>query len=266
YYHRLGTAQSEDQLVFERPDEPKWGFGSAVSEDGHYLVVTVWKGTGPQNLVYFQDLRQRTRLGGPSLVPLVDDFRAEYRFLGNRGSRFWFFTDESAPRGRIVSIDVTRPEAGFKEELPQREATLQSASLVGGKLITEYLVDASSRVEVHELDEQKMTVLDLPGIGSAGGFGGRMDDTETFYSFTSFTTPTTIYRYDIASGKSEVVWAPKVDFDGSQYTIEQVFFESKDGTRVPMFLTYKKGLKKDGTNPTLLYGYGGFSVSLTPYF
>ena len=263
FYHRLGTPQSEDTLVFERPDEPTWGFGANVTEDGRYLVITVWKGTSPKNRVYVQDLRRR-RVTAPT--PLIDSFDAEYRFLGNRGTTFFFFSDKDAPRGRILSTDVAHRRPTWDEVLPESGDTLQSASLVGGKLIASYLADVKSKVVVHELDGALVRELPLPGLGEAGGFAGTFDDPETFFYFTSFTQPTTIYRYDVASGESELFREPQVDFRGGDYSAHQVFYESADGTRVPMFLVHKKGLKKTGDHPTLLYGYGGFSVSLSPGF
>jgi len=270
YYHRIGTPQSDDVLVYERPDEPKWGFGGMVTEDGRYLVVSVWKGTGPKNMVLYQDLA-RTRSGqkpaGDAMQTLVGEFDAKFDFIGNRGPIFWFVTDLASPRGRIIAIDVRKPDrASWTELVPHGEDALQGASTVGGRIFAEYLHDAHSRVAVHDPKGKHLGDVKLPGLGSVGGFSGRREHTETFYAYTSFNTPATIYRYDIKSGKSTVLREPKVAFDKDSFETEQVFVTSKDGTRVPMFITHRKGLARDGNNPTLLYGYGGFNVSLAPYF
>jgi prolyl oligopeptidase len=274
YYHRIGAPQSEDVLVYERPDQPKWGFSPVVSEDGRYLIVSVWKGTGPKNLLLYQDLTRNKpgqkggkESGKEAMNTLIGEFDAAFNFVGNQGPVFWFYTDLDAPRGRLVAIDTRKPaKESWVELVPQGPDALQGASVVGNRFFIEYLKDARSRVAVHDLKGKHLGDVELPGLGSAGGFKGKKNHTETFYSYTSFTSPTTIYRYDIKSGKSTVLRAPKVDFDGSDYETQQVFFQSKDGTKVPMFLTHKKGLARDGQAPTLLYGYGGFNVSLTPSF
>jgi prolyl oligopeptidase len=267
YYHRLGTPQEKDVLIHERPDEPKWGFGPTVTEDGRYLVVSVWKGTGPKNLVLYQDLKKSKPGAKGQMVTLVGEFEGKFDFIGNQGPIFWFVTDLDAPRGRLVAIDIRKPhKKDWRELVAQGADPVQTASTVGGKIFVEYLHDAHSRIAVHAPSGAHLGDVQLPGLGSAGGFGGRKQHTETFYSFTSFTAPDTIFRYDLKTGKSEVFRAPKVAFDGSQYESTQVFVTSKDGTKVPMFITHKKGMKLDGNNPTLLYGYGGFNISLTPFF
>jgi prolyl oligopeptidase len=263
YYHRLGAPQSEDTLIYERRDHKDWGFGGTVTDDGRYLVVNVWQGTDPKNRLFYKDLKAKDA----KVVELMADADAAYNFISNDGPVFWIQTDLNAPRGRVIAVDTRRPErANWKEVIPQADETLESANVVGNQFIASYLKDARTAVKVFKLDGQLVRELTLPGIGTAAGFGGKRRDTETFYSFTSFTVPTTIYRYDTASGKSEVYRQPKVDFNPADYETKQVFYTSKDGTRVPMFITHKKGLKLDGTNPTLLYGYGGFNVSLTPAF
>ncbi|HEU5059475.1 MAG TPA: prolyl oligopeptidase family serine peptidase [Kofleriaceae bacterium] len=267
YYHRLGDPQEKDTLIYERPDEPKWGFGASVTEDGRYLVVSVWKGTGPKNLVLYQDLKHTRPGTRGDMKTLVGTFEGKFDFVGNEGPIFWFVTDVDAPRGRLIAIDIRKPDRkSWKQLVPQSADAVQTASSVGNKIFVEYLHDAHSRIAVHSPTGKHLGDVALPGLGSAGGFGGRKKHTETFYSYTSFTQPDTIYRYDIKSGKSEVFRAPKVAFDGSKYESVQVFVNSKDGTRVPMFITHKKGMALDGNNPTLLYGYGGFNVSMTPYF
>jgi prolyl oligopeptidase len=268
WYHRLGTPQSEDQLIYERPDQPRWYIGSDVTEDGRYLIVGIRKGTGPQNLLLYQDLKGTTpaRRKG-KLVELIKEWEAEYSVLGNDGPLFYLKTDLEAPRGRIIAIDLRKPDRKhWKELVPQAAEPIADASIVGDKLFVEYMVDARSAVKVHDLRGKHLRDVDLPGIGSAGGFRGKRTDAQTFYAFTSFSQPNAVYRYDLASGKSQVWREPTVDFAGDRYETHQVFYASKDGTRIPMFVVHKKGLARDGDNPTLLYGYGGFSVSMTPFF
>ncbi len=263
YYHRLGTAQADDRLVYHRTDQPDWGFQGGVSEDGRYLIVTVTQGTDPKNRVFYQDLATP----GAPVVELLNDFDASYNFVDNDGPVFWFVTDLNAPRSRLIAIDTRNPaRANWREVIPQASETLTGASVVGGRLIANYLKDARSQVKVFGLDGQFVREVELPGIGSAGGFGGKRADPETFYSFTSFSTPATIFRYDVATGVSSVFRAPQVAFNPADYETRQVFYQSKDGTRVPMFITHRRGLRLNGRNPTLLYGYGGFNISLTPSF
>jgi prolyl oligopeptidase len=263
YYHRVGTPQSDDVLVFERPDQPEYGFGASVSEDGRWLVITVWKGTDDRYMVYYKDLTEP--YGIP--IQLIGGFDHEYSFLGNDGRVFYFKTNFEAPRGRVIAIDTQRPETEhWKELIPEAEETLDGVSLVGNLFFADYLKDAKSQVKLFQLDGTFLREVEFEGIGSASGFSGRRTDTETFYGFSSFDTPPSSYRYDILTGESRLLRRAGVQFDGSQYEVEQVFYESKDGTRIPMFLTYRKGLTLDGNNPTLLYGYGGFNIPLTPGF
>jgi prolyl oligopeptidase len=201
------------------------------------------------------------------VVKLLDDFDARYQFIDNDGPVFWFQTDLDAPRGRVIAIDTRHPEkANWKTLVPQATDTLESSTVVSDLFLLSYLKDARTDVRVHDLSGKFLRNVDLPGIGTSTGFAGKRSDKETFYAFTSFISPTTIYRYEPTTGKSSIFRQPKVDFDATKYETKQVFYNSKDGTRVPMFLTYKKGLKLNGQNPTLLYGYGGFDISLTPSF
>ncbi len=263
YYHQLGGPQSEDVLVYDRPDQKEWGFGGEVTEDGGYLIITVWKGTERKNLIFFKNLAQPD---GP-VVELIDEFENQYDFVGNDGPIFWLRTDNKAPRYRLIAIDIRNPARyNWKEVIPQSKDTLRNVSLVNDMFIASYLHNAYSKIKIFSFDGAHVRDIELPGLGSAFGFGGKREDVETFYSFTSFTTPGTIYRYDMKTGSSEVFREPKVDFDPNDYQTEQVFYESKDGTPIPMFMTHKKGLKLDGNNPTLLYGYGGFNIALTPSF
>jgi len=263
YFHRLGTAQSEDRLIYERRDNKEMMFGGGVSDDGHYLIIHVSQGTSPKTRVYYKDLTQPDS----PVVKLLDDFDAQYLFIDNDGPVFWFQTDLDAPRGRILAVDTRRPErTNWKTVVAQGTDKLEFASVVNNSFLLGYLKDARTEVRVHDLSGKHLRDVDLPGIGTAVGFTGKRKDKETFYAYTSFISPTTIYRYDPVAGKSSIFRQPKVDFDASRYETKQVFYNSKDGTRVPMFLTYKKGIKLDGQNPTLLYAYGGFDISLTPAF
>jgi prolyl oligopeptidase len=263
YFHKLGAPQAEDVLVYERPDQKDWLFNGAVTEDGNYLIVTVFQGTDVKNRVYFKDLKAKDA----SVVKLLDDFDAAYTFIGNEGTRFWFQTDLQAPRGKVIEIDVAKPErANWKTIVPETKETLQGTSLVDHKFVLNYLKDAYTQVKIYDTAGKFVNEVQFPEIGSAEGFGGKATDKETFYSFTGFTTPATIYRYDFTTGKSTIFRQPKVEFNPGDFETKQVFYTSKDGTKVPMFITHKKGLKLDGNNPTYLYGYGGFNISLTPAF
>jgi prolyl oligopeptidase len=263
YYHKLGTPQAEDILVYERPDQKDWLFSGSVTEDGNYLVVTIYQGTDVKNRVYYKDLKAKDA----PVIKLLDDFDAAYTFVGNEGSRFWFQTDLGAPRGKIVEVDVAKPaRANWKVIVPESKETLQGTSFVNHKFVLNYLKDAYTQVKIYDTAGKFVNEIAFPGIGTAEGFGGKATDNETFYAFTGFTTPTTIYRYDFTTRKSTIFRQPKVEFNPSDFETKQVFYTSKDGTKVPMFITYKKGLKLDGNNPTYLYGYGGFNISLTPAF
>ncbi|PSR18377.1 S9 family peptidase [filamentous cyanobacterium CCP3] len=263
FYHRIGTPQSEDVLVYERPDQKEWGFGGGVTEDGRYLIISVWKGTDPNNLVFYKDLSDPDS----PVVELISEFEASYSFVDNDGPLFWFTTDLEAPKGRLIAIDIARPEKEhWQEIIPESEDTLEGVGLLNNQFVADYLKDAYTTIRIFSLTGELVRQVVLPGIGSAGGFDGKREDTETFYSFTSFTVPPAIYRYDMVTGVSTLYRQPEVDFDPDAYTTTQVFYASKDGTRVPMFITHKTGLELNGQNPTLLYGYGGFSISLTPSF
>ena len=265
HYHRIGTEQAADPLVYHRPDQKEWTFGASVTEDGKYVGISIFRGTSRKSAFSYRELSAGT--GNAPVVDLLTDFDAIYSFLGNEGPIFYFRTNLDAPRGRIISIDVNSPQrAAWREVVPELDETLDAASLVGGRFVGTYLRDACSRVRVFELDGRPVRDVKLPGLGTASGFGGRKDRSETFFTFTSFTTPTSVFRHDVATGETKLFKAPKLDFDASLYETKQVFYSSKDGTRVPMFLVHKKGLKADGSHPTFLYGYGGFNVSLTPTF
>lgn len=263
YYHKVGTSQSEDKLIYERPDHKEWGFGGEVTEDGMYLIINVWKDTDPRNLIFYKDLtKQDSRV-----VELISEFENDYRFLGNDGKIFYFLTDYQAPRKRIIAINIENPDRkNWREVIPQVDETIADANLVGNYIIVSYLKDAYTQTKLYDLSGKFIREVKYPTIGTASGFYGRRNDTETFYTFTSFAVPPTIYRYNLATGVSEVFRQPSVKFNPEEIEVKQVFYRSKDGTRVPMFIVHKKGIRLDGNNPTLLYGYGGFNISLTPSF
>lgn len=263
YYHRLGDSQDKDVLTYERKDQKEWGFRGEVTEDGRYLIISVWRGTETKNQVFYK------RLDSPDavVVELLAGFDAEYEFIGNDGSVFWFLTDLDAPLRRVIAIDAEHPaREQWRELIPQAEHVVSGASVVGDRFLIAYLKDAATQVRVFDLTGRLEREIALPAIGQASGFAGRRKDGETFYQFTNFTTPSTVYRYDLGEGASTVFRQPKVDFDPQVYGTKQVFYHSKDGTRVPMFITHRKGLKLDGNNPTLVYAYGGFDISITPSF
>ncbi|MDQ3198646.1 MAG: prolyl oligopeptidase family serine peptidase, partial [Verrucomicrobiota bacterium] len=263
FFHQLGTPQAEDKLVYERPDHKDWLFSGTVTEDGHYLIIDVSQGTDPKNRIFYRDLTKPEA----KVVELLPHGDAAYNFIGNKGATFWFRSDLGAPLGRIIAIDTTQPLPAKPHELVAESTDkLESVSLVGERFVANYLKDAHSLVKLSKLDGSPEGEIALPGLGSAAGFTGKRSDQETFYSFTSYTTPITIYRYDFGALKSEALFTPKVQFNHDDYMTEQVFYTSADGTKVPMFISYKKGLTKNGQNPTYLYGYGGFDISLTPSF
>lgn len=263
YYHVLGTPQSKDALIYERPDQKEWGFGGVVTDDGAYLVISIWKGTEQKNRIYVKDLSKPDS----AVTPMLDAFDAEYTFIDNDGPLFWFVTDKDATRQRIVGINVHHPEpAEWQEIVPQADETLASANVVNNQFLVQYMKDAHTVVRRFDLAGKPLDDVALPGIGSAGGFSGKRSDTETFYSYSSFTTPATVYRLDPASGQSTVFRAPKVAMNPADYETTQVFYASKDGTRIPMFVTARKGIVLDGNNPCLLYGYGGFNIPIEPGF
>jgi prolyl oligopeptidase len=262
-YHRAGTPQSADTLVYWRPEHPDWQYQGEVSDDGRWLVISAVRGTNQRQRIFVRDLAE------PYAMPLElnDNFDHEFSFVGNDGRRLFFKTDLDAPRRRLIAIDLEKPRPqDWKEIIPQSEATMTQASLVGDRFIACYLKDVVSQAKVFSLDGRWVRDVPLPGIGTAIGFVGKRTDTETFYSFSNFATPPSIYRYQIADGANGLWRRAEVKFNPDDYEVHQVFYHSRDGTRVPMFLAYKKGLVRDGRNPTLLYGYGGFNIALPPVF
>jgi prolyl oligopeptidase len=265
YFHRLGSKQSDDLLIYERKDQPDWMFGGSVTDDGRYLVVSVSRSTEPKNLVLYRDLSKKN--AESTVETLIGEWDASYQFLGNTKDKFYFLTDNDAPRYRIIEVDLKHPDkAHWKELVKQSGDTLQNVSVVNHLFVAEYMKDAHSAVKLFDEKGKSAGAIELPGLGTAGGFSGRTRDKETFYTFSSFTTPPSIYRFDLTTKENSLFKAPKVAFDASPYETKQVFYTSKDGTRVPMFITAKKGIAMDGSNPTILYGYGGFNIPIQPTF
>ncbi|MEM6672761.1 MAG: prolyl oligopeptidase family serine peptidase [Planctomycetota bacterium] len=263
HYHALGTPQSEDVLVHDDPDHPERSFAVLPSEDGRWLALYGREGTARKNRLWFKDLAAGD---GADWNRRFDDFDAQYVPLGNVGSTFWLRTDQGAPRGRIVTVDASDPTAPLVEVVPESQSVLSTASYVGDRLFLTYLEDALTRVAMVKPDGTPIGDVPLPGIGTASGFGGDIGDTETFFSFSAYTSPTSTYRFDLEDGSVSLVRRPDVPFDSDAYETKQVFYRSKDGTRVPMFVTHRKGQELDGDQPTLLYGYGGFNIAMRPSF
>jgi prolyl oligopeptidase len=263
YFHRLGTPMSDDALIYAQPDNPEWGYTATVTDDGLHLVITVWKGTDDRYQIVHQVLTD------PDAEPeiLIEGFDNDYTLVGNVGNELYFRTNKEAPRNRLIAIDVDNPDPeSWREVIPQAADVLNDVSLVGGKIIAEYMQDAQTVVKIFDLSGDQSGTVNLPGIGTAAGFAGKLDDPETFFVYTSYNTPTTVNRLDVETGAVTVFRKPEVHFDSNDYIVKQVFYESKDGTRVPMFISHRKDIELDGNTPTMLYGYGGFNVSQTPGF
>ena len=268
YYHELGTEQSEDKLIYQRQDEPEWGFNATVSDAGNYVVFNVSHGTDERNRVYYLALGDAAKptLDG-NVVKLLDDFDASYDFIGNDGTTLYFLTNLDAPRYRVIAIDTDHPSRNrWMEIIDESEDVLEDVRIVNEQLVASYLHDAHSRIAIYAKDGTFEKNIALPTLGAVSSISGERDDREMFYAFASFVYPTTIYRYDFETGTTTVFRSPEIAFDGGAFVTTQVFYHSKDGTRVPMFVTHKRGLELDGNNPTYLYGYGGFNISLRPRF
>ncbi len=263
YYHRRGTDQDADTLVYQRPDRKEWGFQGQVSEDGRFLIISVWQGTSRHNRLYYQDL---SRPGCP-VVPLLDDYDASYTFLHNIGGLFHFQTDLEAPNGRIIAIDIAKPKRpAWRSVVPEGEDPMAGVAVLNNSFVVTYLHDVVDVVRTFDFEGRPTGGIDLPGLGSVSGFAGDSDATETYFTFNSYLNPGEIHHFDFSTGRSTLFRKPEINFDFSGYETERRFYESPDGTRVPLFLVHRRGLSLDGTNPTLLYGYGGFNISLNPLF
>ena len=263
YFHEIGKPQSEDLLVYERPNQPKQGLYAWVTEDGKYLLIQVSQGTDTKNGLFYKDLRNPTS----KVIELLSDFDASYDFVTNLGSKFIIRTDLNAPKQKVISIDINEPLSDRWETIiPESTETLRSVSHIGGLFIANYLKDARTEIRRFKTNGNPLPPVKLPGLGTAAGFGGKSDQTETFYYFTSFTSPGAVYRYDVTRNASTLFKAPETQFNRDHYESRQIFATSRDGTKIPMFIVSKKNLKLDGKNPTLLYAYGGFNISLRPSY
>lgn len=265
YYHALGTPQDRDQLVYARPDQPEWLFDTTVTDDGRFLLIYQSEGTEPKNRVFVKDLSHP----GSSVEAFLDRFDAEYTVVGNDGDTFYVKTDYAAPRGRLVAIDRTTPApADWRILVPEGAdaSVMSSVTMVHETFAVVWMTDAHEAATLYALDGSVVGTIGLPGLGTIGSIEARRRDSEAFYAFSSFTAPTTIYRFDATTGTSSIFRQPSTPFASENYETRQVFYQSKDGTRIPMFVSYRKGLRRNGLNPTYLYGYGGFNVSLTPSY
>ena len=268
YYHRIGTPQSQDQLVYQRKDLPTWLTLGEVSEDGRYLVIVVTRGADPRNRLYVKQLGDpaEPNIGAP-VKPLIEDDDAEYTYVGNVGTAFYIRTDKDAPNRRVITLDVRDPAPGkWQTVIRESKNAIENLTMTGGRIAVQYLVDVKSEVKLFDLRGNATETIALPGVGSVFGLSGRFDSPELFYSFSSPLYPTTVFRYDRVSKRSTPFEAASSKFDAGGYETKQLWATSKDGTRIPYFVTARKGLSLDKSNPTLLYGYGGFSISETPYY
>lgn len=263
YFHSLGQDQSEDELIYRRPDEPKWGFSPITTEDGQYLVIQNWKGSEPKAQVFIQSLGKSSS----DVQPLITGFEADYNFVASDGDTLFFMTDDDAPRQRVIGIDVNQPaEKNWTTIVAESDDVIESVSLLGDTFYVTYLKDAKNIVQKFDIDGKPMGELALPGVGSISGFGGRRNASETFFKFENYVTPASIYRLDLTTGEINAWRQPKVAFDVNNFVTEQTFATSKDGTKVPVTITRRKDSLRDQNHPTLLYGYGGFNISIVPRF
>jgi len=261
-YHRLGTDPAGDAVVYYNPEHPDWTYGASVTDDGRWLIISTGVGTRDGNRVSCLDLSD----AAARPIDLVDTFNNEYGFVGNDGATLYFVTNNDAPNRRLVAINADRPNRQWKQVIAQTDSPLLSVSWMDRRFICVYLKDVTAQVRLFASDGTPVQTQDFPALGTISGFAGRDTDTETFYSYQSMTTPPSVYRFDLKTGRSTLLETTKVGFDPGRFVCRQVFYTSKDGTRVPMFIAHKKGLVLNGDNPTLLNGYGGFDISLRPYF
>jgi prolyl oligopeptidase len=266
FYHRLGTTQDKDLLVHQDEQDKERGFSGSVSDDGKLLLIYVWKGSARKNGLLWLPLKNGAYVGGkPQTLTLA--FDAEYAPIGSNGNTLWIRSDAGAPKGHVVAVDLTKPDRkNWKTIVGEQKDALTSASVVGGQVFAQYLKDAASLVRVHTTAGKPVREVALPGVGTASGFAGRFDRNETFFSYTSLTAPATIYRLDVKTGKATLFKKPTTAFDTDSFETRREFVTSKDGTKVPIFIAHRKGIKLDGSNPVLLYAYGGFNVSETPTY
>lgn len=263
YYHKVGTPQSQDQLVYESKEHALRNYYGQTTDDERFLILNASEGASGANALYYKDLSQPNS----TIQPIVDNFESQYNVVDNMGGKLIVMTNKNAPRYRLVLIDPKKPqEQNWKTIVPQSDNVMEGVSSVGGRLIVTYMKDAASQVVVYDQNGKQLNSVTLPGIGTVSGFNGDKEDKEVFFTFTSFTYPPTIFRYEVPSNKVTQFRKTEVNVDTDAFETKQIFYTSKDGTKVPMFIVHKKGLKLDGTNPTYLYAYGGFNISMTPGF
>ncbi len=263
YFHKLGTSQADDQLIYERPQNKDWGFYSTVSDEGDYLLISVSQGTDSRNRFFYKSLTEKNT----PVVELIIDLEAEYSFLGNDKSVFYFKTDLNALNGKVIAVDINHPDkANWKTIIPESQDPIANIAIINHHFVVSYLHDVLGQLSIFTMEGKKVRDVDLPGKGNIAGPYGKPTQDYFYYTFNSYVQPQTTYKFDFKTNKSTVYAKPDISFNPDDYVSEQVFYNSKDGTRVPMMISYKKGVKLDGNNPTLLYAYGGFSISLTPRF
>ena len=261
FLHRLGTPQADDELIYERPDEREWGFDGEATDDGAYVVIRAWVGTDTRSRIFYR------LLSGGEVKPLITSFDGAYSFVGNDGPVFYVRTDADAPRGRLVAVDTTNPDrASWRDVIPQTQDVLSSVRMVGDRFVALYMRDAHTRACIYAPDGESEGEIPLPGMGTVSEVTGRRSQRAMHFTFTSFTEASSVWRYDLDSKQLDAWARPKISFESSDYESKQVWYRSKDGTKIPMFIVHKRGANKDGSNPTYLYGYGGFNISLTPSF
>ncbi len=262
YYHKLGNTQEQDELIYENSNYPKRLYGVNVTDDEKYLILSEM-GASHGNALYFQDLSKKSS----EFTLITDEIELDHSIIDDVDGKLLMYTNNGAPKYELVEVDVNKPtKEHWNILIPEKDNVLSGVKLAGGKIVASYMKDAYSKIEILNLDGTFESDLELPSIGTAGSFSGKKDENIAFYSFESFTKPDVAYKYDFTSGKSEIFYQPKINFNPDDFVTEQKFYISKDGTKIPMFIVHKKGIKLDGNNPCLLYGYGGFNVSLTPYF
>jgi prolyl oligopeptidase len=260
YFHKVGTSQDQDELIYKDDENPQRGFQYGVTEDEDLMFISGWESTSGNSLQFKTPEEEEWKV-------IDDGFDFDYNIVAKKDSTLIIHTNNNASFFKLIEVNINNPaKENWKDFIPQKDFLLQSARHLGGKLILTYLKDASSRAYIFDLDGNFVNELQLPGLGTLTGFSGKKDENEAYFGFTSFTSPTTSYKYDIEKNEYEEYFKPEIDFDFDSYETQQVFFESKDGAKVPMFLTYKKGIEKNGNNPTMMYGYGGFNISRTPTF
>ena len=263
YYHKVGTPQADDQLIYEDRNHPNRLFFAQTTEDERFLIINASEGASSKNALFYKDLTSEKS----DIKPLVDNFEAEYNVIENIGDKLLVRTNKNAPRYQLISMDPKKPQTeNWKAIIPESEDVMTEVALVNNKLLTTYMRNASSNLLVHDTKGKLLSQVKLPTLGTVTGFSGKKTDKEIFYTFNSFTYPSTIYRYTVANNKSELYRKPQVDVQMDSYETKQIFYTSKDGTKIPMFIVHKKGMTLDGNNPTYLYGYGGFNISVLPSF